>query len=141
METDMKILHNAAWTGTLGLDSHQIDTERRAIFETMCLRRGLDPHDGESEIGTGYLYTPSEIHREQVLWAMDMANAIIGRGGTRDDWEVHASEYRTQQLWKTEGPDGITRKYGYNRVQNDAYALSAKETDAVWEAQSKLASR
>lgn len=120
--------------GKLGLSDPEINKERNDIFLAMCKRRGLDPNDGNSKIGTGHFYTPTEIHREQVLWAMSMANSVLCYGGKKDDWNKHAWKYQAQSAWEHDGL-GNTRKYGYNKVQNEAYSLTAIETDAIWDAQ------
>ena len=121
-------------TGRLGLSTPEIEKERKELFQAMCRRRGLDPDDSSSKTGTGRFYTPTELHREQVLWAMSMANTVLCYHGTKEDWDKHALTYQTQELWHHDGR-GLTRKFGYNKVQNEAYALTATETDRIWEAQ------
>lgn len=127
-------------TGNLGLSEPEIEKERQDIFVAMCRRHNLDPNDGGSRIGTGHFYTPSELHREQVLWAMAMANSILCYGGTREEWNRHALKYQTQQVWQRDGL-GLTRKFGFNKVQNEAYSLTSMETDQIWEAQKERMSR
>ncbi len=126
------MIHNFK-TGKLGLSGPEIDKEREELFQAMCKRRGLDPDDCASRIGTGRFYTPTELHREQVLWAMSMANSVLCYGGNKEDWNKHACKYQVQELWLHDGLG--TRKFGYNKVQNEAYALTAIETDKIWEAQ------
>ena len=43
-------------------------------------------------------------------------------------------------MWQRDGL-GLTRKFGYNKVQNEAYALTAIETDKIWEAQKERMSK
>lgn len=121
-------------TGRLGLSTMEIENERKELFQAMCRRRGLDPDDRSSKTGTGRFYTPSELHREQVLWAMSMANTVLCYHGTKDDWGKHALTYQSHELWQHDGR-GLTRKFGYNKVQNEAYALTETETDMIWKAQ------
>lgn len=127
-------------TGKLGLSDQEIEKEKREMFVAMCNRHGLDPNDCSSEIGSGHLYTPTEIHREQVLWAMSMANSVLCYGGKREDWLKHAWKFQSQSVWEHDGL-GNLRKYGYNKVQNQAYSLTAMETDAIWEAQKERVSK
>lgn len=127
-------------TGRLGLSTPEIEKERKELFQAMCRRRGLDPDDCSSKIGTGHFYTPTELHREQVLWAMSMANSILCYGGTKEQWNRHAWKYQAQEVWQRDGL-GLTRKFGYNKVQNEAYALTAIETDKIWEAQKERMSK
>lgn len=82
------MIHNFN-TGKLGLSTPEIEKERKELFQTMCRRRGLDPDDCSSKIGTGHFYTPTELHREQVLWAMSMANSILFYGGTKEQSTTH----------------------------------------------------
>lgn len=77
------MIHNFK-TGKLGLSDPEIEKERQDIFEAMCKRHNLDPKDCGAQIGTGHFYTPTELHREQVLWAMSMANSILCYGGTKE---------------------------------------------------------
>ena len=127
-------------TGRLGLSTQEIEKELKELFQAMCRRRGLDPDDCGSKIGTGHFYTPTELHREQVLWAMSMANSILCYGGTKEQWNRHAWKYQAQEVWQRDGL-GLTRKFGYNKVQNEAYALTAIETDKIWEAQKERMSK
>ena len=127
-------------TGRLGLSTPEIEKELKELFQAMCRRRGLDPDDCSSKIGTGHFYTPTELHREQVLWAMSMANSILCYGGTKEQWNRHAWKYQAQEVWQRDGL-GLTRKFGYNKVQNEAYALTAIETDNIWEAQKERLSK
>lgn len=127
-------------TGNLGLSDPEIEKERQDLFIAMCRRHNLNPKDGNSRIGTGHFYTPSELHREQVLWAMAMANSILCYGGTREEWNRHALKYQAQQVWQRDGL-GLTRKFGFNKVQNEAYALTPMETDNIWEAQKERISK
>lgn len=127
-------------TGKLGLSGPEIEKEREYLFQTMCKRRGLDPDDRASKNGTGRFYTPKELHREQVLWAMSMANSVICYGGGKEDWNKHARKYQVQELWQQD-EWGLTRKFGYNKVQNEAYALTVIETDQIWEAQKERMSK
>ena len=122
------------WLGVAGLSDPEIEKERQDIFEAMCKRHNLDPKDCGSKIGTGHFYTPTEIHREQVLWAMSMANSVLCYNGTKEDWNRHAWKFQAQEVWQRDGL-GMTRKFGYNKVQNEAYSLTAIETDKIWEAQ------
>ena len=127
-------------TGRLGLSGPEIEAEMQNIFEAMCQRRNLDPEDSGSQVGTGHFRTPTEIHREQVLWAMRMANSVICYDGGKDNWDTYATEYRHQHLWREDGL-GHVRKFGYNKVQDEAYALSEEETDAIWTEQKARMSR
>ena len=43
-------------------------------------------------------------------------------------------------MWQRDG-FGLTRKFGYNKVQNEAYALTETETDKIWEAQKERISK
>ena len=74
------------------------------------------------------------------LWAMSMANSILCYGGTKEQWNRHAWKYQAQEVWQRDGL-GLTRKFGYNKVQNEAYALTAIETDKIWEAQTERMSK
>ena len=127
-------------TGRLGLSTPEIEAEMRDLHVAMCQRRNLDPEDSSSHVGTGHFHTPTEIHREQVLWAMRMANSVLCYDGGKDNWATYATEYHHQHLWRTDGL-GHVRKFGYNKVQNEAYALSEEETDAIWTAQKARMSR
>ena len=134
-QKETTMIHNFK-TGKLGLSDPEIKKERQDIFESMCKRHNLDPKACGSKIG----YTPTEIHREQVLWAMSKANAILCYGGTKEQWNRHAWKYQAQELWQRDGL-GLTRKFGYNKVQNEAYALTETETDKIWEAQKERISK
>ena len=128
-------------TGRLGLSGPEIDREMAEIHAAMCARHNLDPNDSGSKIGTGHFLTPTEIHRKQVLWAMKMANSVLAYSGTKEQWDRHhAWKFQSQQLWKHDGL-GTVRKFGFNKVQNEAYALTALETDKVWEAQKERISK
>jgi hypothetical protein len=128
------MIHNFK-TGRLGLSDPEIDREMAEIHAAMCARHNLDPNDCSSKTGTGHFYTPTEIHRKQVLWAMKMANSVLAYSGTKERWDQHhAWKFQSNQLWQHDGL-GTVRKFGFNKVQNEAYALTALETDKVWEAQ------
>ena len=84
------MIHNFK-TGKLGLSDPEIKKERQDIFESMCKRHNLDPKACGSKIG----YTPTELHREQVLWAMSMANSILCYGGrTKEQSTTHGLKTR-----------------------------------------------
>lgn len=130
-------------TGPLGLSDQEIDKEKRELFVAMCKRNNLDPDDSGSQIGCGCKYTPTEIHREQVLWAMKMANTILCYDGAfhgKSKWDTYAYKYQTQQAWDDRGY-GPVRKFGFNKVQNEAYHLTQEETDAIWKAQGERISK
>ena len=118
-------------TGKLGLSGPEIDKEMAEIHAAMCARHNLDPNDCGSKTGTGHFYTPTEIHRKQVLWAMKMANSVLAYSGTKEQWNRHAWKFQAQEVWQHDGL-GTVRKFGFNKVQNEAYALTALETDKVW---------
>lgn len=121
-------------TGKLGLSRDEIKQERDAIHAAMCKRHDLDPNSCDSMCGTGHFYTPSEIHRNSVLDAIDMANSCLCYGYGKDYWNKYASEYQSQELWSYRYGEPVN-KYGYNKTQNGAYHLTKAETDAIWTAQ------
>ena len=115
------MIHNFK-TGKLGLSDPEIEKERQDIFEAMCKR------------------TPTELHRGLVLDAMKMANTLLCYDGAlygRNKWDTkYAPEYHSKQIWDDRGY-GAPRKYGCNKVQNEAYHLTHEETDAIWKAQAE----
>ena len=116
-------------TGKIGLSNPEIEKELGKINEKATSRNG-----GEF-IGCGTFRTPAEIHREQVLWAMRMANSVLIYDGDKADWEKYATDYRTESLFTRRygAPD---ETHGYTKEQDRAWRLSQEETDAIWEAQS-----
>ena len=116
-------------TGKIGLANPEIEKELDKLNEKATSRNG-----GEF-IGCGPFRTPAEIHREQVLWAMRMANSILIYDGDKADWEKYATDYRTESLFTRRygAPD---ETHGYTKEQDRAWRLSQEETDAIWEAQS-----
>lgn len=136
------MIHNFK-TGPVGLSDQEIDQEKHDIFVAMCKRNNLDPDDCGSHVGSGCKYTPTEIHRNQVLGAMSMANTLLCYDGAfygRSKWDKYAYKYQTQQAWDDRGY-GPVRTFGYNKVQNEAYHLTPEETDAIWKAQSERISK
>lgn len=115
-------------TGKLGLTGPEIEKETAKLGEKATSRNG-----GEF-IGCGPFRTPAEIHRERVLGAMSMANAILIYDGGKTEWEEYAASYRTESLFTRRygAPD---ETHGYTEEQDRAWRLSQEETDAIWKAQ------
>lgn len=129
-------------SGPLGLSTKEIETEKFAIKEAVCKRHGMSTDD--MCLTTFSQRTPTEIHREAVLDAMRMANCLLCydgplHGKTRWDTE-YAPEYQVQHIWDDRGY-GPVRKFGCNKVQNEAYHLTQEETEVIWKAQAERVSK
>lgn len=128
--------------GPLGLTTKEIEQEQFAIKEAVCKRHGMSTDDMCRT--TFSQRTPTEIHREAVLDAMRMANCLLCYDGPlhgKTKWDIkYAPEYHAQHIWDDRGY-GPVRKFGCNKVQNEAYALTQEETEAIWKAQAERISK
>ena len=134
-------LHPLYETGPLGLTDEEIEKEQheleRAVIKkhpklTISWRGSNGRVDHTAYI---YLWTPESIHRNQVLYAMSMANSIIIYGGK--DWGRYYTNYTTPD---TNSPNGDPR-FNRSEAQLKAYALTDKEMDAIFKAQQQRLAR
>ena len=116
-------------TGKIGLTGPEIEAEMREHEEIVFAR---DEEAKANRIAYSYLCTPQEIHRLQVLRAMQMANSCLcydpfGRG-----WTNHTDCFRRPPRVVNTDP-----KYKCSAEQENAFILSEKELDNIFAAQQR----
>lgn len=111
-------------TGRLGLTDPQIEAEEQAIEAAVCKRR----RDKNSELRH---YSLQEIHRDLVLYAMTIANALLIYG-----WHGGWPDDDKEKFMNTE-KDWVGTYCLDTKAQKQAHLLTEKELDHIWAAQEK----